>query len=82
MIRKSLLYIFLAISVYLAYVCITLALMPPVAELADKKFTTTIQVKDWQGASGSVMIGSNGDRIGGHSLESVKAGKAAPYTLQ
>ncbi len=36
-------------------------------------------VKDWQGASGSITIGSNGDRVGGHSLEIVKNGKVELY---
>lgn len=47
--KKILLSIFLVITGYLLYVGISLALMPPVTDLADKKFTTTIQVKDWEG---------------------------------
>ncbi|MES2216013.1 MAG: ABC transporter substrate-binding protein [Patescibacteria group bacterium] len=35
-------------------------------------------VKNWDGASGSVTIGDNGDRIGGHSLEVLKNGKIEP----
>jgi branched-chain amino acid transport system substrate-binding protein len=38
------------------------------------------QVTNWQGASGSVTIGSNGDRIGGHRAEIVKNGKIEAYT--
>lgn len=37
-------------------------------------------VKNWEGASGSVTIGSDGDRIGGHSLQIVKNGKTEPYS--
>ncbi|MDB5254302.1 MAG: Receptor family ligand-binding protein, partial [Parcubacteria group bacterium] len=32
-------------------------------------------VKDWNGAAGSVTIGSNGDPISGHRLEVIKNGK-------
>lgn len=37
-------------------------------------------VKDWQGASGSVTIGSDGDRVGGHTPLMVKGGKVVAYT--
>lgn len=47
--KKPLLYIFLIISGYLLYIGISLTLMPPVADLADKRFSKAIQVKDWQG---------------------------------
>jgi monofunctional glycosyltransferase len=47
--RKLFLYICLAIISYLAYIGVSLALTPPVSDLAEKKFTITIQVKDWQG---------------------------------
>lgn len=47
--RKLLFYLLLAITAYLAYIGISLMLMPPVAGLADRKYNTTIQVKDWQG---------------------------------
>jgi branched-chain amino acid transport system substrate-binding protein len=36
-------------------------------------------VKDWQGASGSITINSEGDRIGGHQAKIVKNGKAEIY---
>jgi monofunctional biosynthetic peptidoglycan transglycosylase len=55
--KKSLLYISLAITAYLAYIGISLALAPPVADLADKKFSTTIQVKDWQGGYHDFVVG-------------------------
>lgn len=37
-------------------------------------------VKDWQGASGSITIQSDGDRASGHSPETVKNGMMVPYT--
>ncbi len=37
-------------------------------------------VKDWEGASGKVTIGSNGDRVGGHVPKVVKSGKVELYT--
>ncbi len=55
--KKLLLYIILAITGYIVYVGISLALMPPVAALADKKFSTTIQVKDWQGDYHPFVVG-------------------------
>ena len=55
--KKNLLYISLAIIAYLVYVGISLSLMPPVADLADKKFSTTIQVRDWQGDYHPFVVG-------------------------
>ena len=55
--KKLLLYIFLIIIVYLLYIGISLVLMPPVSALADKKFSTTIQVKDWQGDYHPFVVG-------------------------
>jgi monofunctional biosynthetic peptidoglycan transglycosylase len=54
--RLSLL-LLLAVGAYLAYIGVSLALLPPVADLADRKFTTTIQVKDWQGAYHPFVVG-------------------------
>jgi len=55
--KKSILYILLAVIAYLAYIGISLALTPPVADLADKKFNTTIQVKDWHGDYHPFVVG-------------------------
>jgi monofunctional biosynthetic peptidoglycan transglycosylase len=55
--KKIILFTFLAISAYLAYVGISLALTPPVSDLADKKFSTIIQVKDWQGEYHDFTVG-------------------------
>ncbi len=55
--KKIILYIFLALIVYLLYIGISLVLMPPVSDLADKKFSTTIQVKDWQGDYHPFVVG-------------------------
>lgn len=55
--RKIFLYICLAVIAYLAYIGVSLALMPPVADLADKKFSTTIQVRDWQGNYHPFVVG-------------------------
>ena len=55
--KKLLFYILLAVIAYLFYVGISLALMPPVADLADKNFSTTIQVKDWQGDYHPFVVG-------------------------
>ncbi|MDA8428672.1 MAG: transglycosylase domain-containing protein [Geobacteraceae bacterium] len=42
---------------YIIYIGISLSLMPPVSELADKKFNTTIQVKDWHGDYHPFVVG-------------------------
>jgi monofunctional biosynthetic peptidoglycan transglycosylase len=47
--KRIILITLLAIAGYLAYIGLSLALMRPVSELADRKFSMTIQVKDWQG---------------------------------
>lgn len=36
-------------------------------------------VSGWSGASGSVTIGADGDRVGGHRAEVVRGGKVVPY---
>ena len=38
-------------------------------------------VKDWPGASGSVTIDANGDRVGGHKAEIIKGGQVQQYSL-
>jgi len=55
--KKLTLYIFLAGIAYLAYIGISLALTPPVSDLVDKKFSTTIQVRDWQGEYHPFVVG-------------------------
>jgi monofunctional biosynthetic peptidoglycan transglycosylase len=55
--KKVLLYGFLISMAYLAYIAISLALTPPVSDLADKKFSTTIQVRDWQGEYHPFVVG-------------------------
>lgn len=55
--KKLLIYIALALICYLAYVAVSLALLPPVTDLANKKYTTTIQVKDWQGDYRPFVVG-------------------------
>ena len=36
-------------AVYLGYVIVSLAMLPPVSDLANRKTSISIQVKDWQG---------------------------------
>lgn len=45
------------------------------AKIADWLKTVT----NWQGASGSVTIGADGDRVGGHVLKVIKGGKVELY---
>ncbi len=56
--KKILLVLILIAIGYLAYVAVSLSLLPPVAELADRKFSTTIQVKDWQGEYHPFVVGA------------------------
>jgi branched-chain amino acid transport system substrate-binding protein len=38
------------------------------------------EIKNWEGASGSLTIGSNGDPVAGHRGEVIVDGKAQPYS--
>lgn len=55
--KKIIIYTLLAAVVYLLYVVISLVLTPPVADLADKKYSTTILVRDWQGEYHPFVVG-------------------------
>jgi monofunctional glycosyltransferase len=55
--KKIIFYIILAVIAYLAYIAISLTLSPPVSDLIDKKFSTTIQVRDWQGEYHPFVVG-------------------------
>lgn len=55
---KRIIFILLLLGcVYSAYIVITLALLPPVSELSARKFTRTIQVRDWQGKYHPFVVG-------------------------
>lgn len=60
--KKIIFYIILAIIAYLAYIAISLSLTPPVSDLADKKYSTTIQVRDWQGKYHPFVVGPRNPR--------------------
>lgn len=60
--KKLILCTFLAIIAYLAYIAISLSLAPPVSGLADKKYSTTIQVRDWQGEYHPFVVGPQNPR--------------------
>ena len=49
-------------ALYLGYVVISLALLPPVSSLADKKLNLTIQVRDWQGNEHPFLLGPKSRR--------------------
>lgn len=55
--KRTIRFFLLAAVAYLVYIGVSLALMPPVSGLADKKFSTTIQVKDWQGKYHPFVVG-------------------------
>ena len=60
--KNIILYSLLIMSAYLAYIAISLALTPPVSDLADKRYSTTIQVRDWQGEYHPLVVGPQNPR--------------------
>jgi len=56
-VKKIIFYLCMAMLAYLAYIAVSLAMMPPVSDLADRKFNTTIQVKDWHGDYHPFVVG-------------------------
>jgi len=46
-----------ACAAYFAYIAITLALLPPVADLQNRKASLTIQVRDWSGEYHPFVLG-------------------------
>lgn len=55
--KKIIAYLITAFIAYMAYIAISLSLMPPVSDLADKKYSTTIQVRDWKGNYHPFVVG-------------------------
>ena len=55
--KKFFIAITLVFVVYLAYILISLALLPPVSTLADRKSNITIDVRDWQGKEHPFIVG-------------------------
>ena len=60
--KKLVIYTIIAIVAYLLYIIISLAQTPPVSDLTDKKFSTTIQVRDWQGEYHPFVVGPQNPR--------------------
>lgn len=61
-VKKLLLGSLFVVALYLGYVVISLALLPPVSRLADKKLNLTIQVRDWQGKERPFVVGPKNRR--------------------
>ncbi len=59
---KIIKYLVLGLFVYLLYIGVTLALLPPISDLANRKYNTTIQVKDWQGNYHPLLVGPKNPR--------------------
>ncbi len=55
--KKILFVIVGLIIVYAAYIAVSLAFLPPVSSLADRKASMTIQVKDWRGKYHPFVVG-------------------------
>ena len=60
--KRILLGCMLLVLLYLAYIIITLALLPSVSSLADKKLNLTLQVRDWQGNEHPFLLGPKNRR--------------------
>ncbi|ACD97159.1 transglycosylase domain-containing protein [Trichlorobacter lovleyi] len=60
--KKFLLGSGIIIILYLGYVVISLALLPPVSSLADKKLNLTIDIRDWQGNEHPFLLGPKNRR--------------------
>ena len=55
--KKLLLIVLGVVIIYAAYIGISLSLMPPMAELQDRKINVKIQVKDWHGNYHPFIVG-------------------------
>lgn len=60
--KKLLLYGLGILVLYFGYIIVTLALLPPVSSLADRKLNLTIQVRDWQGDEHDFILGPKNRR--------------------
>lgn len=45
------------VGLYLAYIVISVALLPPIKQLSDRKASMTIEVRDWKGKERSFVLG-------------------------
>lgn len=45
------------VSLYLGYIVVSLALLPPVSELADRKKSMEVEVRDWHGKQQPFVVG-------------------------
>jgi monofunctional biosynthetic peptidoglycan transglycosylase len=55
--KKILLIVTFTLLAYTAYLAVSIALLPPVAELKERKANMTIQVKDWHGEYHQFLLG-------------------------
>ncbi|NJD91247.1 MAG: transglycosylase [Geobacter sp.] len=55
--KKFVIALIVAATVYVAYIAVSLVLLPPVAALKERKTSLTIQVKDWQGDYHPFILG-------------------------
>jgi len=56
-VKKIMITLALLAGIYAVYVVVSLALLPPVAMLADRKLNMTITVRDWQGKQHPFVVG-------------------------
>jgi monofunctional biosynthetic peptidoglycan transglycosylase len=56
-VKRVVLWIAAVMVLYLGYIAISLAFLPPVSDLKNRKTNMTIQVKDWQGEYHPYLVG-------------------------
>ena len=60
--KKLVLVSIILVLLYCGYIAVSLALLPPVSSLADKKMNLTIEVRDWQGNEHPFLLGPKNRR--------------------
>ncbi len=60
--KKLVLGSIILVLLYCGYIAVSLALLPPVSSLADKKMNLTIEVRDWQGNEHPFLLGPKNRR--------------------
>ncbi|MBJ6724709.1 transglycosylase domain-containing protein [Geomesophilobacter sediminis] len=55
--KKGVVAVIVLAIIYFGYVVVSLSMLPPVAQLKDKKTNVTIQVKDWHGDYHDFVVG-------------------------
>lgn len=60
--KRGLLIVGMLVAGYIAYIIVSLAMMPSVAKLADRRHSLTITVRDWKGKERPLVLGPRNPR--------------------